>query len=198
MTFDPARHHRRSIRLKGYDYARAGAYFVTLCIYRRECLLGDVINGEMVLNEFGRAVCDHWEWIPKQYPHVDLDEWIVMPNHMHGIIVMVDDDCRGDSRIAPTRIAPTRIAPTRIAPTRTAPTRTAPTVKRKPLGRLVGAFKTVSAKHINRLRRTPGAPFWQRNYHERIIRDEDELNHIRWYIVNNPLRWNRDADHPAG
>ena len=171
MPFDPARHHRRSIRLKGYDYSRAGAYFVTMCIYRRECLLGEVVNGEMVLNEYGRVVCEYWEWIPKQYPHVDLDEWTVMPNHMHGIIVMVDGNGRGGSR-------------------------TAPTTKRKSLGRLVGAFKTVSTKCINQLRQIPDGPFWQRNYHEHIIRDERSLNNIRRYIRANPRMWINDVENP--
>ena len=149
MKYDPNKHHRRSIRLNGYDYSQAGAYFVTIVAYQRECLFGDVVDGKMMLNDFGNIVAETWQWLEKQYPYVGLETWVVMPNHFHGILVIRDDNSRGDSRIAPT---------------------TEP-MKRKPLGRLIGAFKTVSTKQINILRDTPGSPVWQRNYYERIIRD---------------------------
>ena len=172
--FDPRKHHRRSIRLRDYDYSRPGAYYVTICSHRRECLFGEVVGSEMRYNEFGRGVCECWEGLPKRYPNVDLDEWIVMPNHMHGIIVIVDDRCRGGSRTAPTKNV----------------------IKRKPLGRLIGAFKTVSTKHINEMRGTPGAMAWQRGYYEHIIRDGADLNRIRRYIRNNPARWAEDENNP--
>jgi len=167
----PQRKKRRTIRLRGYDYSQAGAYFVTICTQNRECFFGDIVNGEMRLNSSGECVADKWQWLGHHHDFVELDEWVIMPNHMHGIIVIVDD-CRGGSR--------------------TAPTRTAPTVKRKPLGRLIGAFKTVSTKHINETRGTPGTRLWQRNYYEHIIRNENELNRIREYIVNNPSQWPSD------
>jgi len=179
MTYDPHNHHRRSIRLKGYDYARAGAYFVTICTRNRECLFGEVVDGKLWLNDAGRIVADVWEWLGIQYDYVELDEWVVMPNHLHGIIVIVDDDRRGGSRTAPTRTAPT------------------PPTQRKPIGRLVGAFKTVSTKHINEHRGTPGVPVWQRNYYEHIIRNDPSLQRIRAYIANNPLRWHHDRENPA-
>ena len=175
---NPDRHRRRSIRLKGYDYSTAGAYFVTLCVKGRGNLLGDIVDGNIQSNEYGRIVETSWEWLGQQYPYVDLDEWVVMPNHLHGIIV-IRDDC-SDSRIAPTPIAPTRIALTH-----------------KPLGRLVGAFKTVSTKEINLIRGTPAATIWQRNYYEHIIRNEGELARIRKYIDENPLKWNLDQENPA-
>lgn len=168
MQYDPERHHRRSIRLQGYDYTRAGAYFVTICTQNREHLFGEVVTGEMRLNEMGRIVAETWRWLATQYDYVELDEWIVMPNHLHGIIV-ITDNCRGGSR-------------------------TAPTVKRKPIGRLIGAFKTVSTKRINEHRGTPGFPIWQRNYYEHIIRNEDDLEAIRRYIACNPLRWHLDRE----
>ncbi|MBI2303514.1 MAG: transposase [Chloroflexi bacterium] len=173
MAQDPARHHRRSIRLKGYDYSQAGAYFVTLCTQDRACIFGVVVNGEVQLNEYGRKVADCWLWLAEQYPYIHLDEWVVMPNHIHGIMVTIAD-CRGGSRTAPTV-----------------------TSKRKPLGRLIGAFKTVSTKHINDIRTTPGAKLWQRNYYEHIIRDEPSLHRIRQYITNNPARWETDRENPA-
>ena len=170
MTFNPDIHKRRSIRLKDYDYAEAGAYFVTLCSWQRECLFGDILDGEIQLNRFGEVVADSWHWLTSQYPYVELDEWAAMPNHLHGIIVIAAD--KGGSR-------------------------TAPTEKTKPLGRLIGAFKTVSTKQINNIRNNPGCPVWQRNYYERIIRNDTELERAREYIINNPLKWALDKENPA-
>jgi putative transposase len=188
LGYARGRQGRRSIRLPGYDYTSPGAYFVTICVRGRECLLGEIVDGEMRLNEWGRIAAESWQWLGQQYPYVSLDAWVIMPNHMHGIIVIHEDDTvhadggsRDDSRIAPTRIAPTIAA----------------VKKRKPLGRLVGAFKTVSTKHINQLRDMPGVPFWQRNYWEHIVRNDTSLNRIREYIQNNPARWIEDQLHPA-
>jgi REP element-mobilizing transposase RayT len=184
MKYDPAVHHRRSIRLQGYDYSQAGAYFVTICTQNRQCLFGEIVAGEMRLNDAGLIIADSWEWLSRQYGYLGLDEWIVMPNHIHGIIVIADG-CRGGSRTAPI--------------TRTndgkGGSRTAPTVK--PVGRLIGAFKTVSTKQINEMRQTPGVQLWQRNYWEHIVRNESELNRIREYINKNPAKWNLDKLHPV-
>ena len=160
------RHNRQSIRLKGYDYAQAGAYYVTVCVQDRKCPFGNVNDGKMMSNDAGKIVNDSWRWLGDQYEYVELDEFIVMPNHIHGIIC-VNDAGRGGSR-------------------------TAPTIKRKPLGRLIGAFKTVSTKQINITRQTSGNQLWQRNYYEHIIRGEDDLIRIREYIINNPARWEQD------
>ena len=138
----------------------------------------------MELNEWGLVAAETWLWLAEQYQYVELDEWVVMPNHMHGIIVIVDDSNmrRGRSRTTPTRTTPTRIAN--------------PTPKRKPLGRLIGAFKTVSTKRINAMENTPGRSIWQRNYYEHIVRDERGLDAIRGYIAANPRRWESDRDNP--
>jgi hypothetical protein len=101
MKFNPKIHHRRSIRLKGYDYSQAGAYFVTIVAWRRECLFGDIVNGEMDLNEFGEIVSQKWQWLETQYEYIELGAWVVMPNHLHGILI-IHDDGRGGSRPAPT------------------------------------------------------------------------------------------------
>ncbi|MDA8433183.1 MAG: hypothetical protein M0Z60_09510, partial [Nitrospiraceae bacterium] len=101
MKHEPDIHHRRSIRLKGYDYSEAGAYFVTICAKDRECLFGDIVDGEIRLNERGHIAGDSWEWLSRQYGYVDIDEWVVMPNHLHGILI-INGDCRGGSRTAPT------------------------------------------------------------------------------------------------
>ncbi len=128
----------------------------------------------MALNEFGEIVAESWQWLEWQYEHVEIDEWVVMPNHLHGIIVITD--CRGGSRTAPTG---------------------SDQPKRKPLGRLIGAFKTVSTKRINEIYKTPGAKLWQRNYYEHIIRSEDEFNRIRAYIAQNPAKWEFDRENPS-
>ena len=101
MRYDPEKHHRRSIRLSGYDYSQAGAYFVTVCTQNRQCLFGEIVDGEMGLTQYGREVARCWEWLDRQYQHVDLDGWVVMPNHLNGVI-MIDDIGRGGSRTAPT------------------------------------------------------------------------------------------------
>ena len=88
MTYDPERHHRRSIRLRGYDYSQAGAYFVTACVQSRECLFGAVADGELRLNRYGEIVMRCWDELPAHYPTVELDAFVVMPNHIHGILVL--------------------------------------------------------------------------------------------------------------
>ena len=103
MKFYPKIHHRRSIRLKGYDYSQAGAYFVTIVSWQREMLFGDIVNGGMELNGFGKIISEKWQWLETQYEYVELGAWVIMPNHLHGILI-ISDDGRGGSRPAPTII----------------------------------------------------------------------------------------------
>ena len=176
MCYDPERHHRRSIRLKGYDYTQPGAYFVTICTYDRRCLFGRIVDGAMRLNLFGKIVRDEWFKTSQVrqnvvlYPH----EFVVMPNHIHGIIRIVGNLVGAQRRCAPT---------CRI------------NVTPGSLGAIVRAFKS-AARRINQIRNTLGQPVWQRDYYEHIIRNEDELNRIRGYIVDNPLRWHLDRENP--
>ena len=88
MSYDPNFHHRRSIRLQGYDYSQAGAYFVTLCVQRRECLLGEIVEQQMQLNQYGEIVLGWWNNVPDHFSGVDLDAFVVMPNHIHGVLVL--------------------------------------------------------------------------------------------------------------
>ena len=90
--YDPDKHHRRSIRLKGYDYTTQGAYFVTICVHRRACLLGEVMDGDLRLNAWGHVVAESWLWLADRYPYVALDSWVIMPNHFHGIIFIREND----------------------------------------------------------------------------------------------------------
>ncbi len=196
MKYDPEKHHRGSIRLKGYDYSKVGAYFVTICVYNRERLLGSVIGGEMETNEAGHLAAECWEWLAEHYTYVELDEWIIMPNHLHGIVLIranndrssLPNDGRGglpnDGRGG-------------LPNDGRGGSRTAPTAKAKPLGRIIGAFKTVSSKYINKCRGTPGESIWQRNYYEHIVRNESELNRIREYIAGNPRQWEWDRENPT-
>ena len=131
----------------------------------------------MILNGMGQIINNSWQWLEEQYEYVELDEFIVMPNHVHGVIC-INDMQKGGSRINDQGAS-----------------RSAPTVKRKPLGRLIGAFKTVSTKQINIIIKTPGARLWQHNFYEHIVRDEFDLNRIREYSINNPVQWADDEDY---
>ena len=260
--FDPKRHHRRSIRLPGYDYRQAGAYFVTICTHEGELLFDDPV--------LRRVAETFWQRIPRHFPHAQLDAWVIMPNHIHGIIVITDAACRGeassenpsptngvattgtgsapaeitqDSNIAiagerrrgeasPENPSPAnqvaavgvgsaqegipsrgKASPENPSSTDGIATAGAGSVAEKvvrdalplhiqgpspgSLGAIVGNFKSVTARRINRLRHTPGMPVWQRNYYEHIVRTEDALYAIRQYIADNPLRWTLDTYNPA-
>jgi len=165
------KHDRRSIRLQGYDYSQAGAYFVTIVTRQRECMFGEIANGEMKLNDYGSIVAKTWTWLEDQYSYIELLRGIVMPNHFHGLL-MTHENGRGGSRSAPTM------------------------EKQKPLGQLIGAFKTVSTKQINLLRHTEGTVIWQRNYYEHIVRNEREMQNIWKYIESNPSMWADDDENP--
>jgi REP element-mobilizing transposase RayT len=162
--------NRKSIRLAGYDYTSEGAYFVTICT-RDFCCLFDhrAVREPPVLRD---VVVDSWLWLATRYSYVSLDEYVLMPNHLHGILI-IENVCTGGSGAALSNTKP------------------------KSLGSLIGAFKTVSTKHINKMRRTPGAKIWQRNYFDRIVRNEEELTRIREYILENPLNWDKDKYHPS-
>jgi len=192
MKHKVEKQHRRSIRLHGYDYAQAGAYFVTIVVRDRACLFGAVDNGEMRPNQFGRIVQATWNELPHHYPGVGYDAFVVMPNHIHGVIGLVDDDGVGANNVG-AGLKPARgvvAGPNSVrAGLKPAPTRPG-------LPEIIRAFKTFSARRVNELRETRGVPIWQRNYYEHIIRDEESLNRIRQYIADNPARWEFDPDNP--
>lgn len=180
MKYDPTRHHRRSIRLKGYDYRNSGAYFVTICTKNRECILGDpVVDG--IIN----AV---WQALPSWFPTIELDEFVVMPNHVHFIVWIINYTVemplpggQHESKSYPYEIP----KPTKIH-------------SATALSDVVGAFKSLVFKvyldwvKVNDVTRR--AKFWQGNYYEHIIRNNAELNAIRQYIINNPVSWKKDRD----
>lgn len=198
MAFDTDKYHRRSIRLKGYDYRHPGAYFVTICTQDRACLFGDVLTGEMRFNEAGRMVIGKWERISERFPNVELDTFVVMPNHIHGIIVITQNVGAGLVPAHDRDVAGAGFVPARDGATTEngATTRVAPTV-----GNIVGAFKSITTvRYIQGVKQNGWPPFlvrlWQRNYYEHIIRNEESLNRIREYIALNPLQWHLDRENP--
>ena len=175
---------RRSIRLRGYDYSQPGAYFITLCTETRKCLFGEISDGGILLSAFGRIVDEEWHRTIQIRPTVALDAFSIMPNHVHGIIVLNEPSGqeirRGTMHRAPT-----------------------PKFERfgKPISNsiptIIRGFKSAVTQRINEMRGTPGSAVWQRNYYEHVIRNEIDLDEIRQYIVNNPFKWPEDENHPA-
>lgn len=157
-------HPRRQLRLRQRDYSLPGCYFVTICTVNRADLLGRVVGREMRLNPFGEVVGSTWRWIGQHFAGVELDECAIMPDHLHGIVVLTPS----------------------VAPLETNGAAGAETAQRKPLGRIVGAFKTRSTSEVNRLRQSPGARLWQRGFWDRVIRNAEELARTRAYIRRNP------------
>jgi len=178
MSFDPNIHHRRSIRLRGYDYSQAGAYFVTLCTQGKKCLFGEVVDAQVHLSDMGQIVAEEWLRSADIRPEIDLDEWIVMPNHLHGIIVIPGEAVVGNRQEDTSQ-----------------GTRTAGP-KPRSLGSIMAGFESASSRRINELRGTPGMQIWQHNYYDHIIRNEKDLERIRRYIADNPARWDEDAENP--
>ncbi|OQY05899.1 MAG: hypothetical protein B6I22_06695 [Desulfobacteraceae bacterium 4572_123] len=164
MAYNPDIHHRRSIRLQGYDYSRTGAYFITICTQNRECLFGEIVDGKMALNPAGVMIQTVWDEIPDHYTGIEIDEFVVMPNHVHGIIVIV----------APTGNTGSLSLGDMVHRFKTM------TTKRYADGVKQSGW-----------RRFPGK-LWQRNYWEHIVRNEMELGRIREYIHNNSTQWKYD------
>jgi REP element-mobilizing transposase RayT len=181
---DELKKGRRSIRLRDYDYSRTGAYFITICALNRECVFGDVRAGKVVLSGLGEIAQRCWHKIPDHFLNVEQDEFIVMPNHVHGLIMIV-----GATHVSPLQpILHTTQQPRRISPGG---------VKSGSLGAIIGSYKSAVTRQINTIKNTPGAKLWQRNYYEHIIRSEDAMNRIRTYISQNPAKLEFDRENPS-
>jgi REP element-mobilizing transposase RayT len=188
MKFDPQKHRRRSIRLKDYDYSQAGAYYVTINVQNRECLFGEIVNYEMVLNDAGKMIEAQWLALLERFPNIELDAYQVMPNHVHGIIVLVEPV---GATLVVARNMDTKDVHGNEAGIKPAPT----------LGKIVGAFKSITThEYIHGVETKNWRQFykrlWQRNYYEHIVRDEADLNRIRDYIQSNPANWDEDEENP--
>ena len=167
VGYDPRIHHRRSIRLAEHDYSQVGAYFVTICTHNRALSL----QAEPVREVVRLA----WSGLSARFPIVALDEFVIMPNHVHAIIILVDAAIRGAASSAPAGMGGGAAT----------------------LGHVVRAFKSISAIEANKILGQSNRPFWQRNYYEHIIRDEEELSVLRQYIRDNPGNWLDDPDNPS-
>ena len=181
MKSESGKHHRHSMRLRGYDYAQAGAYFVTIVTRDRVCLFGEMVNGEMRLNDGGRMIEQWWFELNRKFSTVETDEFVVMPNHFHGIVVIAGVTVGADLRVGPNSEGAHAGAP---------------------LPTIIQWFKTMTTNEYMRGVKTRSwTPFagrlWQRNYYEHIVRCENELTRIREYIANNPLQWEMDRENPS-
>ncbi|PZV26802.1 MAG: transposase [Snowella sp.] len=168
--------NRRSIRLKGFDYSSDGAYFLTICVQNRECLFGEIQKEKMILNDYGKIVREIWEDLLTTIVDIDLDEYVIMPNHFHAILV-IDKSLESTNFYGSLNVNNDKERRKMI------------------LSKVVGKFKMLTAKAINQMRGNEGK-FWQRNYYETVIRSEEDLNRIREYIINNPMQWELDDNHP--
>jgi REP element-mobilizing transposase RayT len=165
---NPTMVKRKELRIKDYDYSLSGFYFITICTQRRKKLFGNIKDGEMIINNLGKAILDVWNSLPYRFPSISIDIFVVMPNHIHGIIIV------GAQFIAPESCIPGNSPK---------------------LGQVVRTFKAVSTYKV---RKNLDPDFaWQRNYYEHVIRNEESLNRIREYIITNPLRWQMDRESPA-
>jgi REP element-mobilizing transposase RayT len=220
-NYNPNKHHRKSIRLVGYDYSQAGLYFVTICCEDKICRFGQVKNGTMVLNEYGQIANDEWLKTAEIRPNVKLHEFVVMPNHIHGIIQLLDIG-RGELHSPNTNElhspntnelhspnhnelhspntnelhSPNNNLGVYKTPLRDDNWGVCKTPLRGPsqtIGAIVRGYKSSVTKQINLLC-TCDAPIklWQRNYHDHIIRNEQSYQRISEYIINNPAKWEDD------
>lgn len=186
---------RHSIRLRHYDYSQAGLYFVTICTYEKQALFGDVIDGEMRLNNAGKIAELEWHKTESMREKIVLHDFVVMPNHVHGIIEIINSNetiSVGAHCVRPHNVNlhdgdennPSVHYPTAVIGGRT---QCAPT-----LGFVVSGYKAAVTKQINLLRHVAGQKVWQRNYHEHVIRNEASYLKIAEYVQTNPLKWRDD------
>ena len=181
MKFDPEKHHRRSVRLKEYDYSQPGGYFITIVAYQRICLFGEILNEEMQLNEYGHIADECWCAIPDHFTNVELEAYVVMPNHVHGIIVINNENrttMNSSSSVGARHASP--LPPRGVKP--------------HSIGAIVGSFKSAVTRRIGRELNATG--IWQRNYYEHIIRDHKDWDRIHRYIESNPSMWVEDEENP--
>ncbi len=210
MTYNSNNHHRRSIRLKGYDYSQSGLYFITICVQNRECLFGEIVgaslvdvkktDAKMILNDAGTMIKNEWLKLPERFTNVSLNEYIVMPNHFHAILeivgatlVVAQNDVNIQNDVVAQNVV---VAQNGNGNKQGQPQGIAPTGKT--IGDMVGAFESITTmQYIRGVKNNNWQTFdkklWQRNYWEHIIRNEQSYLKISEYIINNPANWNNDS-----
>lgn len=185
--YNPNIHHRKSIRLKEYNYSQAGLYFITICCQNRICRFGNVVDGKMMLNEFGIVAYNEWVKLSERFSNFELDVFQIMPNHMHGIILLNDISVAGFTPAQNDLYTQNDVKPNDNNRTTA---RVAPTVSN-----IVGAYKSLVANgclDIFKSQNETIGKLWQRNYYEHIIRNEQSYQTIAEYIINNPAKWADD------
>jgi putative transposase len=180
---------RHSIRLKGYDYTQAGAYFITIVTDQRVCLFGDISNDQINLTPFGIVAQREWMHLPGRFQNLQFDAFVIMPNHLHGIMLLAEPGTVGDS-------IPEIASIHHRAPTQTGPSEAFGRPVPSSIPTMVRSYKAAVTVRINHLQNTTQKSVWQRNYYEHVIRNEDELNRAREYILQNPMRWSMDQENP--
>jgi putative transposase len=186
MTWDLASHQRRSLRLAGYDYRRPGVYYLTICAADRACTFGRMDGGKVRVSSVGKMVAEEWVRSCEVRPEMALDDWVLMPNHLHGIVTIT----AGAHRHAPLPLGlrwPEGKLPFDSAPLHR-PSRS--------LGSFVAGFKGAVTRRVIAMKGSQITPVWQRGYYEHVVRDEDDLERVREYIRENPRRWAEDTENP--
>lgn len=201
MPFDPAIHHRHTIRLQDYDYTCAGAYFITLVTAGRECIFSAIDGGEMQLSQIGKIARQEWENLPVRFPGLSLGEYVIMPNHIHGIMCIAVNATHnvGATHANPKRITPGKLTdPTEyFAGNSGSPLPDPPGPKPGSIGAIIGQFKSRVTKRVWADKQRKGIPLWLRNYYEHIIRDEQDYERIANYILANPANWLMDEENQS-
>ncbi|HND96341.1 MAG TPA: hypothetical protein PLH49_11295 [Chitinophagaceae bacterium] len=196
--FDPQKHHRHSIRLKGYDYSQEGAYYVTIVTWQREFLFGEIVNQEMMLSPYGEIVQKWWGEIPVHFPNVETGAFVIMPNHVHGINYILDG--RGMETV-PEEDGVNTFSKNNVMSGENLGGETPPLQQfngMPTLGQIVAYFKYQSTKEMNKVENVGVVTkFWQRNFYEHIIRNETDLQNKTDYIESNPLLWDEDDENPV-
>jgi putative transposase len=201
MKYNSSKHHRQTIRLKGHDYSSDGMYFITICAYQRNCLFGSITNGVMHHNEYGQIVAEEWLKSADIRQEIELGEWVIMPNHIHGIVIIDRPESVnfvvGAQGLAPLQDVPTRPkSPQDLSLQPKSLHQGVASRQPKSLSTFIAGFKMAVTKRINLARNAPGTPVWQRNYYEHIIRSEAAFQTILKYIRDNPKNWDSDQLHP--
>lgn len=179
MPYNPAVHNRHSIRLPGYDYTRPGAYFLTILAHKKEHLFGNVIKGVVQLSPVGEIVQEQWQKIPTHFPDVLLDAFVIMPNHIHGILVITEGAASmGKGKAFDLGSShKSNALPIRLGS------------QPGSIPAVLQNFKSITSRKINKLLNSPRSTIWHRNYYEYIIRDEEDFSRIQEYILENPMKW---------
>ncbi len=198
MPYDPQIHHRRSIRLKGYDYSSQGAYFVTLVCQYRDCIFGKILDGRIGFSKVGEIAQREWRRIERNFLFARIDEFVIMPDHLHGIIWILP--FTGEASTSGNQSGCDQGKGSILGNThnnRIVDASPKPLNGTQPnsLGAIIQNFKSVSTRKINHASGSPGTKIWQREPYEHIIRGEPELARIRRYIHDNPLHWEQDQQH---